>query len=126
MPTIENHAEHAFHLPPQSSPTVGIDSYGKPVKDGPLMATPAIYQDALLFPRAGKADDDGNPVPSLTNVTDEQLARMKAHPVARGWFKPAGGRLQLRVAEKAADDSAPEADTTALGSAGGNKGKPKA
>lgn len=124
MPTIENHAEHAFQLPPQSAPVVGKDADGKPTKDGPLMSTPVAYQDALNFPRAGKPDEEGNPVPSLTNITDAQLARLKAHPVAKGWFKPAGGKLQLVVAEKESADAAPDGDLNALGSK--NQGKPKA
>lgn len=116
MPTIENHAEHAFQLPPQGEALEG---------KGPLMAKPVAYQDAVTFPRAGQPDEEGNPVPSLTKISGETLARLKGHKVAAGWFKPAGGRLQLVVADKESTDSAPDADINALG-ANNPKGKPKA
>lgn len=124
MPTIENHAEHAFHLPPQSAPVEGKDKDGKVTKDGPLMATPVAFQDGIMFPRAGGVDEEGDPIPSLTPVTDEQLARLKAHPVTKSWFKPAAGRLQLVVSDKESAASSPDADVNALGNS--NKAKPKA
>ena len=116
MPTIENHSEHPFNLPKQSKALPG---------EGVLQVEAGTFQESITFPRAGKADDDGNPVPSRTNVTAEVLDRMKKHPVMKGWFKPVNGKLQLVVASAESDDAAPEADTNALGNTNG-KGKPKA
>jgi hypothetical protein len=123
MPTIENHAEHAFHLPPQSRPTVGKDGEAK---DGQLMATPVIYQDAVMFKRAGRVDEEGNPVPSLTKISAATLKYLQEHPIAKGWFKPAGGKLQLRIADS---EEIPEGRTVSdqtkkptLAAAGGNQG----
>lgn len=116
MPIVENHAEHAFHLPPQSSPTVGKDKDGKDIKDGPLMATPVAFQDGLMFPRAGKVDEEGNPEPSRTKVSADQLARLKAHHVAKSWFKPFQGKLQLVVSSDSdVGESMPLPDENALG-----------
>jgi hypothetical protein len=126
MPLIENHAEHAFHLPPQSRAIVGKDADGKDVKDGALMATPVVFQDAVTFERAGRVDDDGNPVPSRTRISAATLKHLQEHPIAKGWFKPAGGKLQLRIADS---DEVPEGavvnDQTkkpTLAAAGGNQG----
>lgn len=114
--TIENHSEHPFHLPKHTAAKEG---------EGVLQVESGTYQEATIFPRAGAEDESGNPVPSKTNVSQETLERMKKNPVTRGWFKPAGGRLQLVVAEKAAPDSAPEDGTNALGGSN-TKAKPKA
>lgn len=100
MPTIENHAEHAFHFPKPTTVT------GKGIMD----VTPSAFEEAILFPRAGNPGEDGNPVPSRTNITAEQLAALKAHPVAKGWLNRRG----LAVAAKDSEDVAP-AEENALG-----------
>jgi hypothetical protein len=123
MPTIENHAEHAFQLPPQSKPLLGKDGS---VVDGPLMATSVVVQDAVTFARAGKVDDNGNPEPSRTKISAETLKYIQAHPIARGWFKPVGGKLQLRIADsEEVPEGAVVSDQTkkpTLAAAGGNQG----
>ena len=116
MPTIENHSEHPFNLPKQTKALPG---------EGVLQVEAGTFQESITFPRAGKMDEDGNPVPSRTNVSADVLKRMKENPVTRGWFKPVAGKLQLVVADKESDDSTPEDATNALGASAG-KGKPRA
>jgi hypothetical protein len=114
MPTIENHSEHPYNLPKHTKALPG---------EGILQTETATLQESITFPRAGKVDEEGNPVPSRKNVTADVLKRMKENPVTRGWFKPVAGKLQLVVAEKESEDFSPEADTNALGN---SKGKAKA
>lgn len=119
MPIVENHAEHPFHLPPQSVVVERKDED----KRTPLDVKPVVYQDALLFPRAGAVNEEGDPVPSKTKVTAEQLKRLRGNPITASWFKPKAGKLQLRVAEGTADEEAPATGgKTSLGSVGGNQG----
>ena len=114
MPTIENHSEHPFNLPKQTKALPG---------EGVLQVEAGTFQESITFPRAGKMDEEGNPVPSRTNVSADVLRRMKENPVTRGWFKPVAGKLQLVVAEKESEDLAPESDANALNH---GKVKPKA
>lgn len=116
MPIVKNHCEHAFQIPPQSAPIVGKDKDGKDVHDGPLMATPIAYQDAVVFPRAGKVNEEGEPEPSRTKVSAEVLKRMKANPIMASWFKPHKGLVQLVVdSESEAGESMPVPNEDALG-----------
>jgi len=89
MPTIENHAEHPFHFPK------AIVSTGQ----GNLDVSSSMYEEAVLFPRAGQLDDEGNPVPSKTNVSEETLAAIKKHPIAKGWFHRRGLAVAARESE---------------------------
>lgn len=120
MPIIENHSEHSFHLPPQSVVVERKDED----KRTPLDVKPVVYQDGVMFPRCGPVNEEGDPVPSKTKVTAEQLKRLRANPISASWFKPKAGKLQLRVVEGgAADEEAPATGgKTSLGSAGGNQG----
>lgn len=121
MPIVENHSEHPFHVPPQSVAQKPDDDS----KASPLDVKPVVYQDAIMFERCGPVDADGNPVPSRTKISDAQLKRLREHPVARSWFKPAGGKLQLRVVEDGETVTGPVTDQSkkpSLGSVGGNQG----
>jgi hypothetical protein len=100
MPTIENHAEHPFHFPKATKST----------GTGNLDVTGSAYEEAVTFPRAGNLNDDGNPVPSKTKVSDATLEAIKKHPVARGWFHRTG----LAVAATESEDLDPGNDS-ALG-----------
>jgi len=118
MPIVENHSEHAFQLPPQSVVVERKDED----KRTPLDVKPVVYQDSVTFPRAGAVNEEGDPTPSRTKVTAEQLKRLLANPITASWFKPKAGKLQLRVAEGSADTEAPTAGgKTSLGAAGGNQ-----
>lgn len=119
MPIVENHSEHSFHLPPQSVVVERKDED----KRTPLDVKPVVYQDGVMFPRAGAVNEEGDPVPSRTKVTAEQLKRLRGNPISASWFKPKAGKLQLRVADGSADEEAPATGgKPSLASAGGNQG----
>ncbi|MES2339307.1 MAG: hypothetical protein V4537_14530 [Pseudomonadota bacterium] len=116
MPIVENHAEHPFHFP---KPIRAIGAGGK--EAGPLDASTSAYEEAINFPRAGNPDDEGNPTPSKTEITEEQLDAIRKHPVARGWFHRRGLAVS---ADANAVASTPVGSENALGAPAARRPKP--
>lgn len=106
MPTIQNIAEHDFHFPilPDMTRKAGESEIAHEARVKSMIERRADETDeafekrmgdnSLLIPKATKEKGDiGQPGyqaggPGEIVVTDEQLALLKGHRIAKRWFGP--------------------------------------